>query len=635
MDPGLTEIRDRADAGAYAELMSLIDELSGIRASMLALAGRALEGSVRVHPTFLSSARNLVHYLALRQRDVRALQLRLAALGLSSLGRAEAHVLATLNTVIAVLSELAGLPVPAPDEGGGPADFAEGQRLLRVHTVDLLGPAQPDRSVRIMVTMPSEAAADYTLIHRLLEAGMDCMRINCAHDDPATWLSMIRHLRRAEKALGRSCRVAMDLGGPKLRTGPVIPGPAVVKLRPTRDPLGRVLAPARVWLTSEATPSDPPTPANGILHLPAEWVADLAVGESVTLTDSRGSRRKLRVADASRGDAWAELWKTAYVVPGTLLFRKGKMPAPIGTLPSREMVIPLDRDDILVVTRDLEPGRPATRDRQGRVLSPAAIGCTLPEVFESVERGERILFDDGRIRGVVEQVLPDRVMVRITETRIGGDRLRAGKGINLPDSRLALPALTAKDMADLAFVAEHADVVGLSFANQVGDVLTLRERLSTLGPRQPAIMLKIETRRGFENLPAMLLASMECPSAGVMIARGDLAVECGFERLAEVQEEILWICEAAHVPVIWATQVLETLARTGMPSRAEITDAAMGNRAECVMLNKGPHVVVAAAALADILRRMESHQAKKSPKLRELHLARQFSPVQPRELPRG
>jgi hypothetical protein len=76
-----------------------------------------------------------------------------------------------------------------------------------------------------------------------------------------------------------------------------------------------------------------------------------------------------------------------------------------------------------------------------------------------------------------------------------------------------------------------------------------------------------------------------------------LAVECGFERLAEVQEEILWICEAAHVPVIWATQVLETLAKEGMASRAEITDAAMGHRAECVMLNKGPHVLSAVRGL--------------------------------------
>ena len=106
-----------------------------------------------------------------------------------------------------------------------------------------------------------------------------------------------------------------------------------------------------------------------------------------------------------------------------------------------------------------------------------------------------------------------------------------------------------------------------------------------------------------------------------MIARGDLAVECGFERLAEIQEEILWICEAAHVPVIWATQVLETLAKEGMPSRAEITDAAMGERAECVMLNKGPHIREALRVLDDILQRMQSHHSKNRSMLRELHLA--------------
>lgn len=109
-----------------------------------------------------------------------------------------------------------------------------------------------------------------------------------------------------------------------------------------------------------------------------------------------------------------------------------------------------------------------------------------------------------------------------------------------------------------------------------------------------------------------------------MIARGDLAVECGFERLAEVQEEILWLCEAAHVRVIWATQVLETLAKEGMPSRAEVTDAAMAHRAECVMLNKGPYIAQAVKVLDDILRRMRGHQAKNRSMLRELRLVSSF-----------
>ena len=118
---------------------------------------------------------------------------------------------------------------------------------------------------------------------------------------------------------------------------------------------------------------------------------------------------------------------------------------------------------------------------------------------------------------------------------------------------------------------------------------------------------------------------MRGPSAGVMIARGDLAIECGYERLAEVQEEVLWICEAAHVPVIWATQVLDNLAKLGQPSRAEITDAAMGQRAECVMLNKGPHVLEAVDVLDNILRRMQAHQTKKQSLLRQLRLAGSFS----------
>jgi len=118
---------------------------------------------------------------------------------------------------------------------------------------------------------------------------------------------------------------------------------------------------------------------------------------------------------------------------------------------------------------------------------------------------------------------------------------------------------------------------------------------------------------------------MRSRAVGVMIARGDLAIECGYQRLAEVQEEILWICEAAHMPVIWATQVLESLAKTGVPSRAEVTDAAMGERAECVMLNKGPYIVTAVRILDDILRRMQSHQEKKRSMLRKLHVASAFS----------
>ena len=272
------------------------------------------------------------------------------------------------------------------------------------------------------------------------------------------------------------------------------------------------------------------------------------------------------------------------------------------------------------------PAYPAVRlfATSERVLTPATIGCTADQVFEDVKAGDRIWFDDGKIGGVVERREPDHLQVRITRAKAQGGRLASEKGINLPDTTLGLPAITEKDRADLSFVCKHAHMVALSFVNSAEDVRELQSILKPLGDAQPTIVLKIETRRGFDNLPAMLLEAMKSPRSAVMIARGDLAVECGFERLAEVQEEILWLCEAAHVPVIWATQVLETLAKEGMPSRAEVTDAAMSHRAECVMLNKGPYIVQAVNVLDDILRRMHGHQAKKRSMLRELRLVARF-----------
>jgi pyruvate kinase len=609
-------------------LADLLEELTTLRADIVAESRDAEHCIDATHPRHRASARNLLHYLALRRRDLRPLQHRLSTLGLSSLGRAEAHVLATLDAVLGLLRRLNGKP-PAEDDPGG-TDAATGKRLLDEHANLLLGPRPDDRRVRIMVTMPSPAADDITMVHELLKQGMDCIRINCAHDDAATWLRIIENLRRAERALGRTCKIAMDLAGPKLRTGPLAPGPQVVRIRPTRDIYGRVVAPGRMWVSS-GSGAQPVLPTGAAcLILPAKWMAGLRKGDRVTLRDARDAKRTMTVAATAGGGCWLETDKTVYIVPETLLHhhsidRKGKRTAAkVGTVPARENALLLHQGDLLVLTRDLVPGNGAVVDKTGYVLEPARIGCTLPEVFDCVRPGEPVWFDDGKIGGVVERMAGGEMRIRITLAPARGAMLRADKGINFPESDLNCPALTEKDIGDLAFAARHADIVELSFANQASDVRALQAYLARLGDRQPAIVLKVETPRGFDHLPEMLLAAMRSPCCGVMIARGDLAVESGFERLAEVQEEMLWICESAHVPVIWATQVLETLTKDGRPSRAEITDAAMGDRAECVMLNKGPHIVEAVITLDDILKRMQAHQAKKQSMMRKLRLADAF-----------
>jgi pyruvate kinase len=203
---------------------------------------------------------------------------------------------------------------------------------------------------------------------------------------------------------------------------------------------------------------------------------------------------------------------------------------------------------------------------------------------------------------------------------VKGARLKPQKGLLFPTVDLGLEPLSDQDRSDLDFIAGHADLIGYSFVETAGHVALLQDELKRRRADWTRIGLvaKVETPRAVGNLPEIMVQAAGRQPLAVMIARGDLAVELGFERLAEMQEEILWLCEAAQVPSIWATQVLEGLVKKGMPSRGEMTDAAMAARAECVMLNKGPNVAIAVDALDGVLRRMGEHQVKKTPTLRAL-----------------
>ncbi|NCC27802.1 MAG: pyruvate kinase [Gammaproteobacteria bacterium] len=577
----------------------------------------------KIEPGHRNSARNFLHYLSIRQHDIRSLQQDLGALGLSSLGVLEPHALASLNSVMAILEQLRGKDFgPAPEP---PVDFRTGPLLLRDHTRALLGPEPRDRFVRIMVTMPSEAASDAQLVQDLLVAGMDVMRINCAHDGPDAWFAMVENLRRAERIVGRNCRVQADLAGPKLRTGAIRASGRVKRLAPDRDVFGRIARPARIWLTTAAAAEPTPDDVRFTLRIECGLLARLAVGDCIGLTDTRGQHHELKIVETVGQSFIAESEHTAYIQDETPVtgLRDGKAIGEGRIVGIPEVINPicLLPGDTLMLTRHDEPGTDTERDASGRIVAPAQIHCTLDAAFEQVAYGHRVWFDDGKIGGLVEENDGQRIRVRITHTGPHGAKLRAEKGINFPDTALEMSALTEKDLGDLPAVIELADMVALSFVRGPKDVERLHDELYRLGANHLGIVLKIENRQAFENLPRILLASLNSPPVGVMIARGDLAVEVGFDRLSEVQQEILWLCEAAHVPVIWATQILEGMAKKGAPSRAEVSDAAMSIQAECAMLNKGPNIVETVRFLDGIIGRMDAHYVKRRATLRKLSVA--------------
>lgn len=584
------------------------------------------EALCHVAPGSHESARNLVHYLAVRRRDIRSLQNDLSHLGLSSLGRMEAHVGATLEAVSGALEALSGRSSPPTGTRSESPGFARGDSLLHEHADRAFGPAPAGQDTRIMVTMPTEAATDRELVAALLEGGMTTARINCAHDDEATWLRIVTNIRSLAESMGRTCRISFDLAGPKLRTGPVEPLPAVRRYKPVRDAYGRVETPARIPLTG---PEDAERECgSGPCPLPVnrEFFEALRPGLRVELIDTRGRTRRLHVDQVTDGVGIALCERTVYIAPGTILRLVGEKEETLveGVVQAFEPApsfLTLRPGQRLILRKGDAPGRNAVVDDAGRETAPATISCDLEAVFVDALPGQPIFFDDGRIEGVIRAVGAEGLEIEIVRCSKIPARLRAEKGINLPETRLRIPGLTEKDISHLDFIVRHGDLVALSFVRHVEDVEDLLGELAKRGTEGPGIVLKIETGEGFRNLAALLLTAMRHPPVGVMIARGDLGVELGFERMAEVQEQILWLCEAAHVPVIWATQVLESLAKNGLATRGEITDAAMSCRAECVMLNKGPHIVRAVTTLRDILTRMSSHQLKKTSTLRQLHVA--------------
>lgn len=252
---------------------------------------------------------------------------------------------------------------------------------------------------------------------------------------------------------------------------------------------------------------------------------------------------------------------------------------------------------------------------------PVPLTLSLPEILEVLEEGDPVSFHDGRVRAIVRESTNGGVLVEVTATH--QNRLKKDKGMNVPGKDPGLPSLTEDDLALLPYIASRADMLGYSFVNRPEDVTALYAALAPLGAENLGVVLKVETQSAFANLPAIIIEGMKRKSLGVMVARGDLAVEVGFDRISEVQHEILWICEAAHIPVIWATQVLDTLAKKGMATRAEISDASLGTRAECIMLNKGRHILEAIRILGTILDRMKAHVSKKKDISRSLDVARQ------------
>lgn len=572
----------------------------------------------KVHVNYVQSAKNLVHYLGLRSFNINVLQQKLEDVGLPISLESQDNILYILLNLRSIVHSL--LNYELTDEENLITN-QEVKKIKERNSNSLFGTIKNQRKTAILVTQPIEAANSEEFVKSLLKQGMDCARINCAHDDENVWQQIINNIRTIEPG----CKIMMDLGGPKLRTGKMKPGPKVIHIKPKKNLMGQVTEPARVWLAPYGTPPPKGKEADVIIPVNKKWLRKTKKGSYIIFRDSRDKKCSIHIEGKENNGRWASCSTSAFVTPSTLLnvFLEKKSRSEIHTL---QELLPLDEviflfeGDFLRLDKEEILGEPAVYDEEGNLKEMAHISCTLPEIFDHVKPEEQIFFNDGKIEGVVKETQADHLIIEITGAKKKGGKLKADKGINLPNSVLGVKGLTKKDKEDIKFVAKHADAVNFSFVNSSEDVEELLDELNKL-KAEIGIILKIETKEGYRNLPRILLKAMENYPVGVMIARGDLAIETGWKNFAIIQEEILQLCDASHLPDIWATQVLENLAKKGIPTRAEITDVAMAQRADCVMLNKGPYIVKAVRMLDKVLRKMQRIQKGKTTILPKLEFS--------------
>jgi pyruvate kinase len=437
----------------------------------------------KIHP----SLRNMKYYLNLRKHDFSSLQDDLTKVGLSSFGRSQAHMEASIDVALEMLSLALKKEFHLPKSH---LSYEESHAIMDKNSEIF---STSNDKTKVMITVPSDYGRDKEWFGNLSLAGVHLFRINTAHDNPQAWKEMADEIKKActdEKDL----KIYVDLAGPKIRT-------------------------------------------------------------SLIKSKKSGKPKKIKLFCG---------------------------------------------DQVLLYPANQPPMKKMSKHYT------AAVGCTLDNVGSLVNVGDKVFVDDGKIEMVIDEILGNDIVCTVLTRNIKGISLKDEKGINFPNSDISIRAICDHDKEVLPHICEYADIIGISFAQTSEDIHDLIQEMDRLGKKgKIGIVAKIETQKGVENLPQILEALIQYGHSGVMIARGDLAIEIGFENLAYLQEEILDLCTAAHMPVILATQVLENKMKTNIPSRAEISDVVFAHKAECVMLNKGDYALETIKILTTILKQMD------------------------------
>lgn len=569
------------------------------------------------HPR-AKSLLNLKHYLHLRSKDHTMLQEKLFFLGLSSLGRSYAHIFASINNIYEQLTSSLNKEQIFTNSHAthNYINIQEALDTASNNAKELFGKKTGSffsrQHTAVMVTLPSNAAeSNGLLIRQLADVGVNVFRINTAHDAPSVWKSMADIIQdiNINKEEDEKIKIFVDLAGPKIRTGKIRTIDIPLKIGSNKEQKELVLTCSNDGTTGEILDSSTLKKIPAQITVEKSFFNKIAKNDKIKVFGFEDQKAHIIVKEVNNDFIQGYIDKKIYIDNNTEFIHE-KYKSKVKNFQHQTEPIRLFIGDHLVITEKEVLGRAAIRNDKNEVTSPALIRCIAKNILFYVLVGDKVFIDDGKIALEVLEKNDDTITCKVLSAKSSGTLLKEEKGINFPDTYVETSAITATDEANVLHVLPYADSLSISFCQNADDVKKIQTILYEHGRDDIGIIAKIETKIAITNMPNILQQLLESKKYGVMIARGDLAIEVGFEKMAYVQEALLDICDAAHVPVIWATQVLESKMKNNLPSRAEVTDAAMSGRAECVMLNKGAFAIDTIDVLKRILDDMHSISKK-------------------------
>jgi len=520
-----TQLKSEVVSQSYSELLSLRNKIVDFEQEMSGeLSSVAAEN--------LDNARNLVHYIGFKQPDITLLQSKLLALGLNPLENPESNVLDRIDAVLGALAQISKLPLEFNSE------------RLRLEKPPV------SNSETFIGALPQEAAHNYQVGLRLLEAGINLFKVSSAHGDQNQWQKMIHNLRRASLDSGRKCLVLFDLDN-TIRVGEFQQHSPVLKLEPERNKKGQVIRNAVVRFVMPGYQSKCSLPEIPIEKLNYHLLKN---NDIIYLRDTAERSRRLKVTEVKKDYIEAETDKTIYLDNGIriMFLRKSEIidHANIGKLPSVEFIPTLFNGDELIITSLGTIGEPAICNDKGQILQPARISCTCQSVFNDVKPGERVFFNKSKLEGITLKVKENEILVKITRSGKRGTELHRGDGMAFPDSSLHLQILPDIALQYLEFASQHADAIEISASCTADDLKSILQLMKKKSILKMGLVLKVDSVDNLKNLPQLMLTGMQRNLMGLEICPGKLAIGQSNECVEETKRQLTRWCIAARIPVI-------------------------------------------------------------------------------------